>query len=154
MADRMGECRDMVSTASSNRGLSRRQKSSSGGVLPTLVILVLLVLCGGLGFSLLANRAHMKQMADQLDKLQDELTYNKNHMHHIEKRQLDVNLAVANEQNTKMRQDLETSNALVEAYKQHLSDEVAAHHQREETWMHIQEEWEKLEKQMEEEINS
>jgi hypothetical protein len=48
---------------------------------------------------------------------------------------------------------LESANALVEAYKQHLSDEVATHHHREETWMSIQGEWEQLEKQLEEEIN-
>jgi hypothetical protein len=49
---------------------------------------------------------------------------------------------------------LEATNALVEAYKQHLSDEVASHHQREENWLHIQEDWERLEKEMEAEINS
>lgn len=50
------------------------------------------------------------------------------------------------------RASLEASQALIEAYKQHLSDEVASHHQREENWLHIQEDWERLEKELEQEI--
>lgn len=47
---------------------------------------------------------------------------------------------------------VETLNSLVEAYKQHWSDEVLSHNQREQTWLHIQEEWETLEKKMEKEL--
>lgn len=67
---------------------------------------------------------------------------------------LDQSLAASNEQVNKLKQELETTNALIEAYKQHLSDEVASHHQREENWLHIQEDWERLEKEMEAEINT
>lgn len=49
---------------------------------------------------------------------------------------------------------LDAVNALVEAYKQHLSDEVASHHKREENWLHIQHEWERLESEMEQEITA
>jgi hypothetical protein len=40
----------------------------------------------------------------------------------------------------------------VDAYKQHWSEEVTNHNAREQNWVLIQEEWEKLEKQMEQEI--
>ena len=46
----------------------------------------------------------------------------------------------------------QTLQHLVDAYKQHWSEEVANHNQREQNWVLIQEEWEKLEKQMEQEI--
>ncbi len=49
---------------------------------------------------------------------------------------------------------LEAAHALIDAYKHHLSDEVASHHQREETWMAVQTEWEKLEQELNAEIDS
>lgn len=48
---------------------------------------------------------------------------------------------------------LDAAHALIDAYKHHLSDEVASHHQREETWMQVQQEWEKLEKELSTEID-
>jgi hypothetical protein len=49
---------------------------------------------------------------------------------------------------------LDAAHALIDAYKHHLSDEVASHHQREETWMAVQTEWEKLEQELNAEIES
>lgn len=49
---------------------------------------------------------------------------------------------------------LDAAHALIDAYKHHLSDEVASHHQREETWMAVQGEWEKLEQELNAEIDS
>jgi hypothetical protein len=49
---------------------------------------------------------------------------------------------------------LDAAHALIDAYKHHLSDEVASHHQREETWMAVQQEWEKLEQELNAEITS
>lgn len=49
---------------------------------------------------------------------------------------------------------LDAAHALIDAYKHHLSDEVASHHQREETWMAVQGEWEKLEQELNAEIES
>lgn len=55
--------------------------------------------------------------------------------------------------NTTPTTRLEAAHALIDAYKHHLSDEVASHHQREETWMQVQQEWEKLEQELVDEIN-
>jgi hypothetical protein len=49
---------------------------------------------------------------------------------------------------------LEAAHALIDAYKHHLSDEVAAHHAREEAWLSVQQDWEKLEREFQAEIDA
>ncbi|WIA18728.1 hypothetical protein OEZ85_003421 [Tetradesmus obliquus] len=164
------------------------KRGSSGGVVTTVAFVVLVLACGGLSLAFMSARSHLHDMAIHHEALQEELTFNKNHLHHVEaqlasreldyqhlsselhshvggstqeleslrqqKRTSDQALTTANEELARVKQDLDATNALVEAYKQHLSDEVASHHQREENWLHIQEDWERLEKEMEAEVNS
>jgi hypothetical protein len=53
-------------------------------VLTTVVFVVLVLACGGLSLTLMSARSHLHDMATHHEALQEELTFNKNHLHHVE----------------------------------------------------------------------
>jgi len=164
-------------------------KSSGAGVVTQVALVVLLVLSGGLSLMHMSSKSQLRDTLLHHEALQEELTYTKNHLHHVEaqlankeaeythlaqevhqysahhsiqeletlrtqKRVADQTLATTQDEVKKLKEELDAAHALIDAYKHHLSDEVASHHQREETWMQVQQEWEKLEKELSAEIDS
>lgn len=168
---------------------SKSRGGGSAGVVTQAALVILLVVCGGLGLMQLSSRAQVRDLKIHHEAVQEELTYTKNHLHHVEaqlankeaeythlaqevhqysahhsiqeletlrtqKRVADQTLATSQDEVKKLKEELDAAHALIDAYKHHLSDEVASHHTREETWMAVQGEWEKLEVELNAEIES
>jgi hypothetical protein len=60
------------------------KRGSSGGVVTTVAFVVLVLACGGLSLAFMSARSHLHDMAIHYEALQEELTFNKNHLHHVE----------------------------------------------------------------------
>jgi hypothetical protein len=53
-------------------------------VVTTVAFVVLVLACGGLSLAFMSARSHLHDMAAHHEALQEELTFNKNHLHHVE----------------------------------------------------------------------
>jgi hypothetical protein len=61
----------------------RRSKGGASAI-SSLVLVVALVLCGGLSLMLVSTRTQMRDTRLHHEALQEELTYSKNHVQHVE----------------------------------------------------------------------
>lgn len=66
--------------------LTRRRpgKGSGGGPLTTIALVVLVVISGGLSLGFLTAKSQIRDMSLQHESISQELTYTKNHLHHVE----------------------------------------------------------------------
>jgi hypothetical protein len=53
-------------------------------VLTTVAFVVLVLACGGFSLAFMSARSHLHDMAVHHEALQEELTFSKNHLHHVE----------------------------------------------------------------------
>jgi len=67
--------------------LCRKGKSSGAGVVTQVALVVLLVLSGGLSLLHMSSKSQLRDTLIHHEALQEELTYTKNHLHHVEVRQ-------------------------------------------------------------------
>lgn len=58
----------------------------SAGVVTQAALVILLVVCGGMGLMQLSSRAQVRDLKIHHEAVQEELTYTKNHLHHVEVR--------------------------------------------------------------------
>lgn len=64
----------------------RKGKGSGNGVVTQVALIVLLVLAGGLSLMHMSSRSQLRDLRIHHEALQEELTYTKNHLHHVEVR--------------------------------------------------------------------
>lgn len=64
----------------------RKGKGSGQGITTQVALVVLLVLAGGLSLMQLSSRSQVRDLRIHHEALQEELTYTKNHLHHVEVR--------------------------------------------------------------------
>jgi hypothetical protein len=62
----------------------RKSRGSGAGPITQVALVVLLVLSGGLSLMQLSSRSQVRDLKIHHEALQEELTYTKNHLHHVE----------------------------------------------------------------------